>query len=76
MSNIGRTPPSKPESARVRVVVKLAERATRDATGRAQSELRRVLPNAEFRDQTTRTKVNAAAIEAMRGAVERIAGLR
>jgi len=55
--NDGRETPAKPANARVRVVVKLTERAMEsghgksvlDATGRAQSELRRVVPNAEFR---------------------------
>ncbi len=39
----------KPASVPVRVVVKLTERGVRDSQGRAQSELRSVLPNAQFR---------------------------
>ena len=67
--NEGQESPAQPASARVRVVVKLAERAlakesgksVQDAISRAQSELRRVAPNAEFRSYFEEEHLRAAA---------------
>jgi hypothetical protein len=65
----GREPQAEPVRARVRVVVKLAERAmqgrsgerAQDTRSRAMSELRSVLPNAAFRPYFEDGEVRAAA---------------